>query len=184
MNFWKGFDMVKASVQQGRGHLLFLDMDDVLCINSPYGGYDVMLAANGNAPTDLWERLFSPVAVQTLLTVMEEFSPRVVLTTSWIRFFDREAFETIFHRTGLREVAQALHEKWDAEQQHGQSRADAIERWLAAHHTGESFAILDDDVSGTGLMESRFQKSSQVIFCQVGVGLVPTQLEDIRKALR
>lgn len=43
--------------------LLFLDFDDVICVNAPYGGYDVLAAATGTAPADLWERLWHPPTI-------------------------------------------------------------------------------------------------------------------------
>lgn len=35
--------------------LVFLDFDDVICINKPYGGRDI-LESEANTPANLWER--------------------------------------------------------------------------------------------------------------------------------
>ena len=62
---------------------MFLDFDDVICISKPYGGYEVF-SSDGH-PSDLWERLWHPLAIEVLRAVLEEFHPHVVITTSWLR---------------------------------------------------------------------------------------------------
>lgn len=163
--------------------LLFLDMDDVLCLNDPYGGYDVLLASNSDAPDDLWQKLFHPTAKTVLLRVLEEHRPTVVLTTSWIRFIERSGFEAVFKKTGLELLSASLHDAWEAPQLHGQTRCQAIEGWLSKHQAGEPFVVLDDKVSGTGLEGSKLYKAGRVILCDVGVGLQETHLLATRAAL-
>ena len=75
--------------------LVFLDFDDVICINKPYGGHDV-LRSEANVPNDLWERLWHPPAVATLRAIFEEFAPQVVITSSWLRFLDRDGVAALF----------------------------------------------------------------------------------------
>lgn len=161
--------------------LVFLDMDDVLCTNDPYGGYDV---ATPHPPADLWDRLFNPTAVSVLRSVIAEFNPRIVLTTSWLQIMDRAAFEQIFARTGLHEVRAALHEHCEALSDRGMTRLGAIERWLRQHHKGEPFVILDDTGSGTGLKGSAFSKKGRVVLCALDVGLQSGHMAQIRTALR
>ncbi|MDM0010547.1 HAD domain-containing protein [Variovorax sp. J22G73] len=161
--------------------ILFLDLDDVLCLNDPYGGYDVLA---GGVPDGLWETLFHAPAVKTLLRVIDAYQPAVVLTTSWLRFLDRRGFEELFMRTGLAKVAAALHPTaWEAPQNRGRSRLEAIEAWMSAHHNGEPFVILDDTLSGTGLARSRFDRCGAVVLCEVGVGLTEAHFEAVRRAL-
>ncbi len=164
--------------------LLFLDMDDVLCLNDPYGGYDVLLASSGDAPKDLWQKLFHPQAKAVLLQVLQEHQPAVVLTTSWIRFLERPGFEAIFGKTGLEMLSVSLHDAWEAPQLHGQTRCQAIEGWLSEHRTSEPFVVVDDTVSGTGLKDSELYKAGRVILCDVGVGLQDSHLFAIGAALR
>ena len=83
----------------------------------------------------------------------------------------RDSFETLFRLTGLAEVADALHEKWEAPPTRGMTRLQAIEKWLAAHYRGEPLFVLDDELSGTGLRGSRLDKAGCVLLCQKGVGL-------------
>ena len=161
--------------------LVFLDFDDVICINSPYGGYDVFAP---DRPVDLWERLFHKPAVGTLLQIIDEFNPHFVLTTSWLRLMDREGFETLFHCTGLEKVAASLHPvAWDAPQVRGETRLEAIEAWLATHRRREPFVVLDDELSGTGLRGSLLDEAGSIVLCEVNVGLTPAHLPRVGRAL-
>jgi hypothetical protein len=161
--------------------LVFLDLDDVLCLNAPYGGHHVF---NKPYPADLWEKLFSEEATGTLLKIVHEHRPRVVLTTSWIRRLHKAGFVGLFNMTGLGLIADSLHEKWDAPQNLHQSRLQAIESWLQLFHQGEKFVILDDHLSGSGLAGSKFDKAGRLVLCQVGVGLLECHKDIISSALR
>lgn len=94
------------------GGIVFLDFDDVIAINRPYGGYDVL--SPGAKPADLYDLLFHPPAVALLLHVVAMYEPKVVITTSWPRFFERPAMEMLLRRTGMTAIAEALHEAWEA----------------------------------------------------------------------
>jgi hypothetical protein len=160
--------------------ILFLDIDDVLCINSPYGGHDLVTRPH---PADLFERLFQDVAKEVLLSVLAEHAPRVVITSSWLKLLDRQGFDGLFRATGLGSVAHSLHDAWEALQDRGMTRAAAIERWLRQYGEDEPFVVLDDMLSGTGLASSRFKKAGRLVLCEAGVGLEPKHLGLIRKAL-
>jgi hypothetical protein len=165
--------------------ILFLDFDDVICLNEPYGGYDV-IAPESERPADLWQRLWHPPAVETLLAVVEAHKPHIVLTTSWLRLMDREGFEQLFAATGLEAVSSALHPSaWEAPglREWGDTRNAAIERWLRTHHAGEPFAVVDDKLSGTGLRGSRLEREGAVVWCALGVGLNAGHLEQLRGRL-
>ena len=162
--------------------LLFLDFDDVLCLNQPYSGHHLSLNA-AERPGDLFQKLWHLPAVQALLQVVDEYAPQVVLTTSWLRLLEREGFVELFQRTGLSVLADALHEAWDAPQDFGRSRHQAIERWLFAHYESQPLLILDDELSGTGLFGSRLHKAGCVVLCKVDVGLHAGHLPAVRAAL-
>lgn len=164
-----------------RRPVLFLDIDDVICINAPYGGYDL---AAPDPPPDLWTRLFHAPAVETLRVIVEEFDPQVVITSSWLRFMLREAFVRLFARCDMFFVSERLHDSWEAIQGPRMTRLHAIERWLDAHHRGEPFVVLDDDLSGTGLSGSWIQAQGRVVLCNVGEGLRGEHVPYVRQALR
>jgi hypothetical protein len=163
--------------------LLFLDLDGVLCLGTPYGWHEV--SSGEEPPNDLWARLWHPPAVKTLMQVMAEFSPRVVLTTSWTSLLQKDEFEGLFRRTGLGCVADAFDAReWSAPQVPGETRNRAIERWLSRNRQWLApKVVLDDRFSGTGLQGSRLQQSRCVVMCQPGVGLQDADLGLIRAAL-
>ena len=161
---------------------MFLDFDDVLCLNEPYGGHD-LYRARADWPADLFEKLWHPPAVQALLQVVDEYAPQVVITTSWLRLLEREGFVELFQRTGLSALADALHEAWDAPQDFGRTRHQAIERWLFAHYESQPLLILDDEFSGTGLLGSKLHKAGCVVLCKADVGLHAGHLPAVRAAL-
>lgn len=162
--------------------LLFLDFDDVICLNDPYGGRDLMRAA-GEQPPDLWARLWHQASADALLQAIEEHSPRVVITSSWLRFMQRDGIVSLFRRTGLPAVAESLQDAWEAPQDHGATRLQAIEAWLGRHYEGQSMVILDDTQSGTGLRGSKLEKIGCVVLCEVERGLGEQHLPIIRQAL-
>lgn len=161
--------------------LVFLDFDDVICVNKPYGGHDVM-RSEALIPTDLWVRLWHPPAVATLKTVFEEFAPQVVITSSWLRFLDRDGVASLFGKTGLEFVSDALHPAWEAPQNQGATRLNAIETWLVSNYDGQPVIVLDDDQSGTGLRGSRLDRVGCIILCDTDVGLHQGHLPAIRNA--
>jgi hypothetical protein len=162
--------------------LLFLDLDGVLCLGMPYGWPDVFSDAR---PVDLWQRLWHPPAVAALQSVVREFEPAVVLTTSWLSLGDRAAFEEIFRCTGLADVAESFDARqWQAPALRGETRNDAIERWLGRRRQWLApKAVLDDELSGTGLKGSRLDRAGSVVWCERGVGLHVGLIPQIRRAL-
>lgn len=175
-----GLDQLYAGARR-RGRLLFLDFDDVICTNSPYGGYDAF--SSDQPPEDLWSRLWNPAAASTLLAILEEHEPSVVVTTSWLRFMDRAGCESLFRRTGLAAVADSLHEVWEAPTDRGATRLMAIEKWLRENFRGEHLVVLDDELSGTGLRGSKFDRAGCVVLCEQDVGLHRGHLPLVRGAL-
>jgi hypothetical protein len=160
--------------------ILFLDLDDVLCLNDPYGGYDILAPGK---PADLYKKLFEAGSVRRLNEILARACPQVVMTTSWLRFLDRHGFEQLFAQTGLRALASALHEHWEAPQNSGQTRLQAVERWLEQHHQGEPYAVLDDHLSGTDLSASVHDLLDRVVLCDENVGLLDEHRDRVLAAL-
>ena len=100
-----------------------------------------------------------------------------------MRHFDRAGSEQLFERTGLGALSASLHKYWNAPQSRGRTRLDAISSWLSVHHEGQTFAILDDHVSGTVLRGSVHDRVKRVVLCEVGVGLHAEHLTLVRQAL-
>lgn len=163
--------------------IIFLDFDDVLCLNAPYSGRHLQRSGVEPLPLDFWSKLFNAPAKELLLIIMAERNPQVVLTTSWLRFLERMGFEQLLNKVGLAPVGAALHEHWDAPQLLQETRAAAITTWLKKHHQGEPFVVLDDHDSGTGLAKSPYFRAGKVVLCEPSVGLLPDHLPAIRRAL-
>jgi hypothetical protein len=161
--------------------IVFLDFDDVIAINKVYGAYDVVRPSP--KPPDLFERLFHAPAVGILLRVVDVHKPQVVITTNWLRFFDRETMVELLNRTGLAPVAEALHVQWQAPVEQHMSRLRQIEKWLATYHEGQSYVVLDDVLSGTELAGSVHDAVGRVVLCDEGVGLHNGHWPQISKAL-
>ncbi|KQR49966.1 HAD domain-containing protein [Acidovorax sp. Leaf160] len=160
--------------------LLFLDLDDVLCLNRPYGGRHLQLTPR---PPDLYQRIWSVPAIEALQQVLREARPQVVLTTSWLSFLDLAAARQLFELTGLAQLSQALHPDGEAPQLRGQTRLEAIDAWLRRHAWTGKYAIIDDLLSGTGLRRSRHEKSGRLVLCEVDVGLSQVHVPQLLKAL-
>jgi len=160
--------------------LLFLDFDDVICLNRPYGGYDI---ASPERPEDLWEKLWHAPAMALLEGLVKELQPHVVLTTSWLRFLQLANAKELFHQTRTPWLADAIRADGEALQSRGWTRLEAVDAWLARHWRNEPYAILDDTLSGTGLAGSSHDRAGRVVLCQVEVGLQPHHLPLLRRAL-
>ena len=86
-------------------------------------------------------------------------------------------------RSGLNVVADALHPHWEAPPSVGRTRLEAVELWLAAHHRGEPFAVIDDELSGVGLEWSQLDVEGRVVLCRAREGLHLGYLSRLQKAL-
>lgn len=161
--------------------LLLLDIDDVICLNTPYGGYDVLAREHS---ADLWSRLWHPPAMALLCELVQATQAQVVLTTSWLRFLQLDAMAELFRRTGVGILADALHPNGEVLPLRGQTRLQAIEAWLQHHGVQQRYAILDDHLSGTGLSGSRHDRAGRVVLCEVDVGLQAHHIPQLERALR
>ncbi|RYH30605.1 MAG: hypothetical protein EON54_21725, partial [Alcaligenaceae bacterium] len=144
--------------------IIFLDIDDVLCPNQPYGGSHVFDALYNpeRASPELYDKLFRKESIGVLNQLVAEFNPFVVLTTSWLLLLQRQHFVDLFNRSGLACVASNLHSHWGAFGNLGDSRLQVIEAWLEQHHAGEPILVLDDVISGESLVGSFLVDSGRV----------------------
>lgn len=172
--------------------VLFLDFDDVLCLNSPYGGFDVIAALSqvqkGTAKVqdfeEIWAQLFSPEARGLLRKIHDEFEPLFVLSTSWRMFMNRDALVAVLMNTGLEFVARNLHEHWQTPHfLSPQLRAREIGFWRG-YDQHKNWVVLDDERSGTGYGEDYPAKQNLpfIVLCQEGRGLQMPEYERLRAA--
>ncbi len=93
-------------------------------------------------------------AVGALKAALAEHKPSVVITSSWTRFMSRERCDEVLRACGIAELADALDGNWEAPQATRDTRYAAIQAWLHRHGPVDSFAVVDDERSGTGLGRS------------------------------
>lgn len=163
--------------------LVFLDLDDVLCLNTTYGGYDAILAVNGRhaSPGVVYRDLFDPGARGVLERVHDAFAGelRYVVSSTWRESLGREQMTSVFKASGLGFVAGALEEgeRWCTPAKLGRRRrADEIAAWLDQYHCGEPFVIVDDTYSGASLEPALALQSHpfyrRVVICRETEGLL------------
>lgn len=158
--------------------IIFSDVDDVLVLQRT-PDFDKHAPA---LTDDLCLRLLHAPAMQVLAALVEGGS-QVVITSNWTRFLNQAGFQQLFNAGGYPGVSAALHPAWAAPTAPGGTRLDAIDRWLAEHHAGEPFVIVDDTDSGSGLRGSAHDLEGRVVLCERGVGLHPGHLPQLRSAL-
>ena len=176
--------------------ILFLDFDDVICLNKHFGGYDALhaiarLAKEPGLPTDefqeLWEQLFDVQAKAYLKTLHDEFSPLYVLSTSWGRFFGKDALVEVLNRSGLQFVATNLHPHWATpKRMRPDIRAREISNWHGANpEFNDLWVVLDDELSGAGFADWPIQADGPfIVLCKENVGLTEIEYQKLRKAFQ
>lgn len=183
---------MSVSKNQPNQPVLFLDFDDVLCLNSPYGGFDVIeplskvqkKTAKVQNFEALWAQLFAPDACALLEKIHEEFAPLYVLSTSWRLFMNRDALVAVLMNTGLEFVARNLHEYWQTPQfMSPQLRAREIGSWRG-YDQHKNWVVLDDELSGTGYGEDYPIAGHRpfIVLCREGCGLEAPEYEKLRAA--
>ena len=173
--------------------IVFLDIDDVLCLNDPYGGTDVLdaLERRHAQPDKVLREIFAMQAKRVLETLHEQMDGnlRYVISSSWRRAFSRDQIERVFTTAGVGFVVASLHEIWETPRKLWPAeRIEEIQAWLRLHHRGEPFVILDDEYSGGSLVgvcdDQDHPLAERVVLCPPGVGLTADQLPVILGALR
>lgn len=169
--------------------VLFLDFDDVICLNAPYGGYHAKLALDeGTFSTsqELHDRLFDSRAKQYLAQINDEFNPWFVLSTSWGWLYEQAELEEVLQFCGLHFVVSNLHNTWATPKQQRQGlRSAEIKTWLNLHpELMNSWVVLDDKLSGRGFDIWPQKQRTYVVLCQQDVGLTATEYAQLRYALQ
>lgn len=185
---------MSALVFVERDPLLFMDIDDVMCLSAPYGGIHAGFAVNDRLedPSDVWARVFTAESKAALAQVDAAVGRRLryVISSTWRMTFDRHQMVSIFEATGLDFVAERLEpgSRWCTPSVYGSDRASEIALWLKRHHQGEAYAVVDDDFSGRRLIEAVKQGAPQfidrLVICQERVGLLERHVPELVTALR
>lgn len=174
-----------------RSVVIFLDFDDVICLNNPYGGYDAKRAlaeqdsSQNQDALALWSKLFDAKATGNLRAIDEEFSPQYVLSTSWAWIFEKHEIVEVLRRAGLGFVVDGMHQTWTTPKNSPRGmRSVEISNWLRLHpEFANSWVVVDDKLSGTGFKHWSRESLSAVILCQEGVGLQEQEVAKLKTAL-
>lgn len=174
---------------------VFLDIDDVICLSNPFGGYDAIDVVYDRCPNPeaVYKALFAAASVAVLRHVHDTMDGRLryVISSTWREYFSREQLREVFRRSGLDFVADQLHgpDSWSTptDVPSGQ-RTDEIATWIERHHADEPFVIIDDEFSGVSLVPALRLAShpffGRVVLCREGIGLTVEQGQPIVAALR
>lgn len=174
--------------------VLFLDFDDVICLNSTCGGYDAFeaMALIEEYPTlahekfqKLWEELFDTNAKTYLQAIHEVFGPWFVLSSSWCRHIKKEPLIDLLNRCELAFVTENLHASWSTPRRmHPDTRAGEISSWHRANPGFEnSWVILDDALSGSGLSDWPIAaEQPYIILCKESIGITKVEYKKLHTA--
>ncbi len=183
-----------ATSSPGSPPVLFLDIDDVMCLNDPYTGSDALRALDDRHPhaQDIYRHLFARTACDVLHRLHQAMDGqlRYVISSSWRDFLGRDDLWTLFRRAGMPYVAAALHrpDRWCTPPNTGRgARVDDIAAWPDRHHQGEPFAIVDDLHSGASLQPALYLPDhpfrGRVVLCEESGGLRDEHLQTLVDAL-
>src|SRR5471030_1926834 len=167
--------------------LLFLDLDDVLAIDRQHRSRQVLLAFRSNVldeVQELWERIFDDSACENLRTLHAEFMPTYVISSSWAVFLSQVEICEVMRRTGMKFVADDLHNEWKLPHLKTPERAADIEAWLYLHNQAspQPFVILDYAISGHPLRGSNLE--GYAVLCDAWHGFTKQKLELAQSILR
>jgi hypothetical protein len=166
--------------------VVFLDMDDVLCLNQEHNSVQMMTCFRESRLDwpELWCGLVDAGAAANLHSLHKEFAPLYVVSTSWATYLNRAQMCDVFHRTQLQFVIENLHQEWVTPRARSSSRRDEIDWWLEEFRTGaQPFIVLDDTASGWSLAHSPLTLDGHVVLCDVGSGFTLEKLEEARQRL-
>lgn len=170
-----------------RRPVVFLDIDDVLCVHQTLNTREVLAALAGDICTSVeatWEHIFHFPARHNLLQLHEEFFPWYVISSSWTMHLSKEQLCEVFSKTGLDFVKENLHENWCTLRSADSYRLSEIDAWLDVymHPAIGAILILDDELSGQSLVGSHFEE--QTVFCGESSGFLYPELVAARKILQ
>lgn len=168
--------------------VVFLDIDDVLCVHRTMNTREVLAALADDETVDaaaVWQQIFHASARENLRQLHEEFEPLYIVSSSWTLHLNHEQLCQVFRLTGLEFVADNLHKHWQTPRDEGNSyRLVEIEAWLDTHAlmTPVSFLIIDDVISGQSLIGSHLE--DQCVLCEAWAGFMFKQLAHARSILQ
>lgn len=167
--------------------LVFLDMDDVLCLNEQHSSILMVqrLQKNDLGYPEMWSALLNPEAKANLRKLHDEFAPLYVISSSWALHLNLHQMCELFTRTSMHIILENLHVHWQTPRARSSSRREEIEWWLHEHREpGQPFVILDDVSSGWSLAYSPLDYDRHVVLCHAKEGFSLKKLDEARQLLQ
>lgn len=167
--------------------LVFLDMDDVLCLDDVHHSGKMLKILEQAIPDypEMWELLVDADAAENLRHLNSEFVPVYVISSSWATYLNLEQMCQVLTRTQLHFVVDNLHAEWRTPRALSSSRRDEIEWWLEAYREPlQPFIIIDDSWSGTRLAHSPLAADGHVVLCRGGYGFTKKRLKEACRKLQ
>ena len=177
-----------APVAPAGAAILFLDLDDVMCLAAPFGGHDAFDALTGKRldVERVYRTLFHAPAVKALRKVHERLGGRLryVISSTWRTIFNRAQLRHVLREAGLGFVADGLEDRarWATPVLDEHDRHAEIGVWLARYHAGEPFAVIDDSRSGATL-DAALADPDRIVICTPEVGLEMQHVAQLARAL-
>lgn len=178
-----------APVAPAGAPIVFLDLDDVVCICDPVGGLDALdcVTAKRVGVDLVYRHLFHPPAVAVLREMHDLMGGRLryVISSTWRKHFTRAQLRHVMRQASLEFVANCMEDstRWATPRFQEPDRYREVTAWLAEHHAGEPFVVIDDEWSGSSLSGSPAYPL-RVVLCEEGVGLEAKHLANLLRALR
>ncbi|MYM23234.1 hypothetical protein GTP46_11310 [Duganella sp. FT135W] len=172
--------------------VVFLDIDDVLCVHRTLNTRQVLAALAGDETVnadEVWQQIFHPAARENLRVLDEEFSPTYVISSSWTLHLDKQQLRETFWRTGIGFVADNLHQVPFTPRDEDSYRLVEIDAWLDTYlapalsqASSTTYLIIDDVISGQSLLGSHLE--DRTVFCDAWTGFTYPKLVTAQKILR
>jgi hypothetical protein len=166
--------------------LVFLDMDDVLCLNEQHTSILMVqrFQKHDLEWPEMWLGLLNADATTNLRSLHDEFAPLYVISSSWVIYLNLHQMCELFKRTSLHIVLENLHEHWQTPRALSSSRRDEVEWWLHEHREpSQPFVILDDTSSGWSLAHCPLDHDGHVVLCEGKQGFTREKLNEARELL-
>lgn len=176
-----------GDTRNGARPLVFLDMDDVLCLDAVHHSGQMLKIFEQMIPDyqEMWEHLVDAGAAENLRQLHAEFKPVYVISSSWATYLDQQQMCEALTRTQLQFVVENMHAEWRTPRALSSSRRDEIHWWLEAYReTGQPFIIIDDSWSGTDLAYSPLAMNGHVVLCRRGFGFTKKRLKEACRQLQ
>jgi len=177
-----------APVAPAGAPIVFFVLDDVVCICDPFGGLDALdcVTAKRVDVQLVYRPLFHTTAVATLREMHAQMGGqlRYVISSTWREFFSRAQLRYVLRQAGLDFVADCMEDRarWSTPRFLQPDRYREVSTWLAKHHAGEPYVVIDDEWSGPSLGGSPAYPL-RVILCKESVGLEAKHLDNLLRAL-